>query len=142
MKCHFYKATPYCLAFGRSSSYRHGLGLETEAGARKSRWCQRDMGILKGDHGWIGEAAKFKTQKGTIFKPFSSLFQCFTSYFHVKLLVVPDSFHVFSITFTSFATAGGSSCAAPMQDHYSYESGKEVTDMEFPPGKRVFGRLH
>mmetsp|Transcript_58278 Transcript_58278/g.103494 ORF Transcript_58278/g.103494 Transcript_58278/m.103494 type:complete len:476 (-) Transcript_58278:60-1487(-) len=32
----------------------------------------------------------------------------------------------------------GASSGAPMQDHYTYERGPRVTDMEFPIGKRIF----
>lgn len=39
---------------------------------------------------------------------------------------------------SEFKTQQGASCGAPAQDHYSYEKSKEVTDMEFPPGKKAW----
>eukprot|EP00927_Polykrikos_kofoidii_P019218 TRINITY_DN18967_c0_g1_i1.p1 TRINITY_DN18967_c0_g1~~TRINITY_DN18967_c0_g1_i1.p1 ORF type:complete len:454 (-),score=90.20 TRINITY_DN18967_c0_g1_i1:215-1576(-) len=37
----------------------------------------------------------------------------------------------------------GSGSGAPMQDHYTYETGTKVTDLEFPLGKRMFpGQAH
>eukprot|EP00931_Biecheleriopsis_adriatica_P024997 TRINITY_DN15453_c0_g1_i2.p1 TRINITY_DN15453_c0_g1~~TRINITY_DN15453_c0_g1_i2.p1 ORF type:complete len:479 (+),score=95.91 TRINITY_DN15453_c0_g1_i2:62-1438(+) len=37
-----------------------------------------------------------------------------------------------------FRTSVGASSAAPMQDHYTYERGADITDLEFPLGKRIF----
>lgn len=36
-----------------------------------------------------------------------------------------------------YKQAHGVSCGAPAQDHYSFETGAEVTDLEFPLGRRV-----
>lgn len=36
----------------------------------------------------------------------------------------------------------GTSSAAPAQDHYTYETGTRITDLEFPPGKRMFPAFH
>lgn len=36
----------------------------------------------------------------------------------------------------------GSSCAAPGQDHYMFEIGSHVTNMEYPHGKRLFPECH
>lgn len=39
-------------------------------------------------------------------------------------------------------TAWGAGSAAPAQDHYTYETGTHVTDIEFPLGKRMFPHFH
>lgn len=36
----------------------------------------------------------------------------------------------------------GASTAAPTQDHYLFETGKQVTDLEFPLGKKIFPEYH
>jgi len=36
----------------------------------------------------------------------------------------------------------GAASAAPCQDHYTYESGTHVTDIEFPLGKKMFPAFH
>jgi hypothetical protein len=39
-------------------------------------------------------------------------------------------------------TMVGSSCGAPGQDHYAFETGSRVTDLEFPLGKKMFKEFH
>merc|ERR1719263_439633 len=39
-------------------------------------------------------------------------------------------------------TAWGAASGAPTQDHYTYETGTRVTDIEFPLGKRMFPEFH
>lgn len=39
---------------------------------------------------------------------------------------------------SQFKTAHGASSAAPLQDHFSFERGRSVVDLEIPLGKRVF----
>eukprot|EP00929_Paragymnodinium_shiwhaense_P111964 TRINITY_DN80212_c0_g1_i1.p1 TRINITY_DN80212_c0_g1~~TRINITY_DN80212_c0_g1_i1.p1 ORF type:complete len:464 (-),score=69.45 TRINITY_DN80212_c0_g1_i1:105-1496(-) len=41
-----------------------------------------------------------------------------------------------------FKSFTGSSSAAPMQDHFTYETGTAVTSLEFPLGKRMFPEFH
>lgn len=41
-----------------------------------------------------------------------------------------------------YKTPDGSSSAAPVQDHYTFERGSRVTDLEFPAGKRTFPEFH
>jgi len=36
----------------------------------------------------------------------------------------------------------GASCAAPSQDHFTYQTGRRVTDLEFPLGKKIFLEYH
>lgn len=43
---------------------------------------------------------------------------------------------------SEFKTGIGSSNGAPGQDHYTYESGTRITEMEFPAGKRMFPQYH
>jgi hypothetical protein len=39
-------------------------------------------------------------------------------------------------------TEWGAACGAPVQDHYTYEQGSHVTDIEFPLGKKMFPEFH
>jgi hypothetical protein len=39
---------------------------------------------------------------------------------------------------SAYLSMDGASSAAPMQDHYTYQTGDNVTSLEFPPGKRTF----
>eukprot|EP00928_Gymnodinium_smaydae_P076367 TRINITY_DN5938_c0_g1_i1.p1 TRINITY_DN5938_c0_g1~~TRINITY_DN5938_c0_g1_i1.p1 ORF type:complete len:436 (-),score=81.02 TRINITY_DN5938_c0_g1_i1:137-1444(-) len=43
---------------------------------------------------------------------------------------------------SNFKVAHGPSCAAPMQDHFTFETGPRVTELEFPLGKRIFPEFH
>jgi len=43
---------------------------------------------------------------------------------------------------SEFKTFVGSSSGAPAQDHYTYGTGTRITDLEFPPGKRMFAEYH
>jgi hypothetical protein len=39
-------------------------------------------------------------------------------------------------------TLWGAGCGGPAQDHYTYETGSRVTDIEFPLGKKMFPHFH
>jgi hypothetical protein len=43
---------------------------------------------------------------------------------------------------SNFKASHGASCGAPAQDHYMYESGSHITDIEFPLGKKMFPEYH
>lgn len=43
---------------------------------------------------------------------------------------------------STFKTTWGAASGAPAQDHYTYETGTRVTDIEFPLGKRMFPAFH
>jgi hypothetical protein len=43
---------------------------------------------------------------------------------------------------STFKTAWGSASGAPTQDHFTYETGTRVTDIEFPLGKKMFAEFH
>lgn len=43
---------------------------------------------------------------------------------------------------SQFKTEHGTSTGAPVQDHYHFHAGREVTDVEFPQGKRIFPEFH
>lgn len=43
---------------------------------------------------------------------------------------------------SSFKQSWGAASGAPTQDHYTYEQGTRVTDIEFPLGKRMFPAFH
>lgn len=43
---------------------------------------------------------------------------------------------------TDYRTAYGGGCTAPLQDHFMFETGDRVTNLEFPLGKKAFPHLH
>lgn len=43
---------------------------------------------------------------------------------------------------SQFKHEHGTSSGAPLQDHFNFHGGKEVTDLEFPLGKRMFPEFH
>jgi len=43
---------------------------------------------------------------------------------------------------SGFRTSWGAAQGAPTQDHFTYEQGSHVTDIEFPLGKRMFAEFH
>jgi hypothetical protein len=43
---------------------------------------------------------------------------------------------------STFKTKWGAGSGGPTQDHYTYETGTRVTDIEFPLGKRMFPEFH
>jgi hypothetical protein len=43
---------------------------------------------------------------------------------------------------SAFKMEWGAASGAPTQDHYTYETGVRVTDIEFPLGKRMFAAFH
>jgi hypothetical protein len=42
----------------------------------------------------------------------------------------------------NYKTPQGASSIAPAQDHFTFESGKRISDLEFPQGKRIFPEFH
>jgi len=42
----------------------------------------------------------------------------------------------------SFKSSWGAASGAPAQDHFTYDQGMRVTDIEFPLGKRMFAEFH
>merc|ERR1711977_485108 len=43
---------------------------------------------------------------------------------------------------SAFKSQWGAASGAPTQDHFTYETGTRVTDIEFPLGKRMFAAFH
>lgn len=43
---------------------------------------------------------------------------------------------------SEYKTHEGMSSGAPAQDHYTFQNSKEITDLEFPLGKKVFPEFH
>lgn len=43
---------------------------------------------------------------------------------------------------SNFKTHEGSSSGAPAQDHFTFQHSREITDLEFPLGKKVFPEFH
>jgi hypothetical protein len=43
---------------------------------------------------------------------------------------------------SEFRTLNGASSGAPAQDHFTYHTGPDITNLEFPSGKRVFAEFH
>ena len=40
-----------------------------------------------------------------------------------------------------FRDGSGAGSAAPAQDHFGFQSGKAIVDLEFPPGKKTFPEM-